>query len=96
MARGCMAIRGGTADLEHNRFGDPVLVADAARSGFERRVMKGETVVLTDAMRRVVRDTIVEDCRHRGVRLIALNVRASHVHVVVSAAMDPGKLARHF
>jgi REP element-mobilizing transposase RayT len=47
--------------------------------------------------RRIVRDTIVDHATFRSSRVLALNVRTNHVHLVLaSAAPDPGDLAGRF
>jgi REP element-mobilizing transposase RayT len=48
--------------------------------------MKGEAVVMNDAMRAVVRETVAEVARERAWKVWAVNVRQEHVHVVVTAA----------
>ncbi len=40
----------------------------------------------------VVGDSIVENCRAKGWRLLASNVRTNHVHVVVAAAASPERI----
>jgi len=45
-------------------------------------------VMLDDAARGVLREAILDHCRHRGWSLLAVNIRTNHAHVVV--AYDPG------
>lgn len=42
--------------------------------------------------RRIVLDTVREVCRHRGWRLLAVHVRATHVHMIVHADVKPEKV----
>ena len=48
--------------------------------------------VLHDEARTVVRDAIVELCREKDWALLSLHVRTNHVHAVVSADREPGRL----
>jgi REP element-mobilizing transposase RayT len=50
--------------------------------------MKHEPVYLNGAMRRSVKNAIIETCAKRGWHLFALNVRTNHGHSVVA---NPGK-----
>jgi REP element-mobilizing transposase RayT len=51
--------------------------------------MTGEMVVLTPEQRRIVDVVVVDHCRIRKWSLHARNVRTNHVHVVVTAPIDP-------
>jgi REP element-mobilizing transposase RayT len=41
-------------------------------------------VVLRDSAREIVRDAVVDHCRHRGWELFAVNARTNHVHAVIA------------
>jgi REP element-mobilizing transposase RayT len=69
---------------------DPVLHAD------DQKRLKHPPTVLSDVMRRVVDQTIVEVAKHRGWRIGALSVRTNHVHVVVEAEASPEKVMNDF
>jgi len=58
---------------------------DPNRQVIARTLMKDSAVVLEDAQRKLVRDTLVACCRIRNWQLHAVNVRSNHVHLVVSA-----------
>ncbi len=45
-----------------------------------------EPVSLSDVQRAAVEEQIRETCRHRGWTLHAVNVRTTHIHVVVTAS----------
>jgi REP element-mobilizing transposase RayT len=51
--------------------------------------MTEDAFVLSEEARGVVHRTIVAHTEFRGWELLALNVRTTHVHVVVSASLDP-------
>jgi REP element-mobilizing transposase RayT len=51
---------------------------------------------LDEADRRAVHVTIVSHCGFRRWTLHALNVRTNHVHLVVSAAIDPDEAISQF
>ena len=66
---------------------------DARREEEWREGMAQPPYVLkSPAQREVVRDAIVDVCRRRGWRLLGLHVRTNHVHAVVVAADDPGRV----
>ena len=48
--------------------------------------------VMTPAEREIVRNSIVALAADRGWRLFAAHVRSNHVHAVVSAERDPGRI----
>jgi REP element-mobilizing transposase RayT len=80
-------------DDEHNEYGKPFVEPDAQREARAQVSMTQPPFVLSDAAPRdLVRDAIVALCREKGWRLWAVHVRTNHVHVVVSADRDPGRL----
>jgi REP element-mobilizing transposase RayT len=58
----------------------------------ERELMTQPAYVMDAPRRKVVRDAIVDLCRAKDWDLLALHVRSNHIHVVVSANRDPGRL----
>ncbi len=73
----------GSVDRKHNAPGTEVLVGDETRERMEFERLRQAPMKLSVEERRVVQQAIADVCRHRGWRLIALNVRSNHVHVVV-------------
>ena len=57
-----------------------------------REQMTGDTVLLSLADRETTEDACHEHCRVRGWELLAVSARSNHVHVVVSADVDPKKV----
>jgi REP element-mobilizing transposase RayT len=55
-----------------------------------------DPTMLTAPMRRVVRDSIVERCTFMHTPLVALNVRPTHIHLIVKAEDEPGKVMGGF
>ncbi len=87
----------GSVEASHNLYGAPLLAVNQGLAGAEARLLKTEPVVLTEGMRRVVRDSIVEHVAFKECTLGALNVRTTHVHLVVGCrSPEPGKLAGSF
>jgi alanine--tRNA ligase len=82
----------GSVDQTHDQYGEPFLDSDEWREQEECLRLKHQPIVLDDARRAIVDQTIREVCAHRGWTLHALNVRTNHVHVVVSAGVEPEKL----
>ena len=58
--------------------------------------MQENAVVLTLEQRAIVQQTIIDHCRIRGWELHAVNVRSNHVHVVVSAEIEPKGIRNQF
>jgi REP element-mobilizing transposase RayT len=68
----------------HGKFIPP----DPVRRAAAEESMSEFAVTLTDVQRQMVDARLVELCRLGNWVLHARNVRANHVHVVISAAMD--------
>jgi REP element-mobilizing transposase RayT len=79
----------GSVDRNHNGFGAPFLYPQPLREAFEVEEMGREAMRLEAGARRAVRNSIQGVCRHEGWTLLALHVRATHVHVVVKAEATP-------
>lgn len=82
----------GSVDAEHNRFGAPFVEPDVGRVRREQASMTQELYHMDEPRRRVTRDAIVAICREKGWHLLALHVRSNHVHAVVRADREPGRL----
>lgn len=67
------------------RNGDPDLHA------YHKRTLLFPKVLLSPSARRTVREAVEGYCLFKQWRLLALNVRTNHVHVVVSGS-DPSKM----
>jgi REP element-mobilizing transposase RayT len=70
-------------DKDHNRLNTPLLPADLVRERRAAAIMTQEPFLLEPRARGVVDATIRRHCEVRGWRLLALNARSTHVHVVV-------------
>jgi REP element-mobilizing transposase RayT len=62
---------------------NPRMVADSAGR------MKGAPYTLDEARRKVVLESILQVCGHRGWLLIAAHIRTNHVHLVLDAEKAP-------
>ena len=82
----------GSVDSDHNGYGDSFVDPDQRRIETAREAMAQPPYVLDAARRAVVRDAIVALACEKGWRLVAAHVRSNHVHVVVWADRDPGRL----
>lgn len=67
------------------RFRDP----DPAREDFARHLMTEPECSLNGDQRRIVEQTVTDHCTIRGWHLHIVNCRTKHVHVVVSAPVEP-------
>jgi REP element-mobilizing transposase RayT len=86
----------GSVDLDHNAFGTPVLPTDEPRQRGERQRMVQPPYHLDAPRRRLVRQAIQDVCAYRQWQLVALHVRASHVHAVVRADAAPERILNDF
>ncbi|MCG8450724.1 MAG: transposase [Pirellulales bacterium] len=82
----------GSVDRQHNRPTTDFAPADERRVAAMQHRMTSETVILNEAQRKSVEQTIAEVCRHRNWELLAANVRTNHVHVVIAAPVEPEKV----
>lgn len=58
----------------------------------ERRLLKHDAIELGSERRWVIDRTIREVAAHRSWRILALNVRSTHVHVVLQASHPPERV----
>jgi len=70
-------------DRVWNKPGTERIPAMPNLKAYAETVLKTDSIHITHAQRRVVRDTVKEVCTHRGWKLLACNVRSNHVHVVL-------------
>lgn len=82
----------GSVDRHHNVYGTPFVAPDAEREKRASARMTEPPYVLHEATRTIVRDAIVGLCHEKNWMLLALHVRTNHVHVVVGADREPGRL----
>ena len=82
----------GSVDGKHNVYGTPFLEGDESREQYERGAMLQSDYMMTAAERDIVCQAIVKIARDRGWDLLAVHVRTTHVHVVIRAERDPGRL----
>lgn len=86
----------GSVDKEHNLPGTPRLAPDSERTRKAISDLKHEPTILDAQQRFVVDRTVTEVCQYRRWHLQALNVRTTHVHVVVSATLAPERVLNDF
>ena len=83
----------GSVDSDDRTPGAPFVAPSTRRARDETRRLRNAPVSLGAQARRVVRDTVVEHCELRGWTIVALNVRANHVHAVIeNAAVTPERM----
>lgn len=82
----------GSVDRKHNAYGEPFLPSDPARERAAACRMTHPPYILSATARAVARDAMVSLCSERAWFLSALHVRTNHVHAVVSADREPGRL----
>ncbi len=82
----------GSVDAEHNAYGTAFVAPDTERERGARVAMVQPPYVMSAAERQIVCRAIVELAKDRDWKLWALHVRTNHVHAVVSAERDPGRI----
>lgn len=88
----------GSTDRYHNQLGTPAIEPNPVSVRIAEAAMRSSTLTLTDAMRRAVEAGIRALCDERAWKLIALNVRSTHVHVIVNcrSALSPERTMGQF
>lgn len=82
----------GSVDDEHNEVGSPFVPQQPRLEEHKRRSLAGGAITL-DANRRWVVDRTIRDvATFRGWTLHALNVRTTHVHLVLTADRAPERV----
>lgn len=76
----------GSVDHAHNEFGTPVRTPDLSLWQRKFESMPREGYVLTTQARQIVDAVIREHAQRRNWSIHALNVRTTHVHVIISAS----------
>ena len=82
----------GSVDRDHNTYGQAFVAPDPKRLDRARALMTQPPYVLDAARREVVLNALVTLCREKGWSLLAAHVRSNHVHVVIAADREPGRL----
>ncbi|MGH7199734.1 MAG: transposase [Planctomycetaceae bacterium] len=82
----------GSVDAGHNAYGSPFLEPDVERRTRAAKAMTQPPYTMDARRREVVCDAIVELAEERGWRLWAVHVRSNHVHVIIGADREPGRL----
>ncbi len=84
----------GSVDFLHNHFGEPALDENALREQYEFKKLKHQQVTLAQEQRNCVAQSIREVCQYREWKLLEVNVRTNHVHVVVYSQESPNIILR--
>ena len=82
----------GSIDRVHNKFGTPALPGNPQRLRLNITRLKSPPVVLTQGQRHAVEAGIRETCAFRRWELWTVHVRTNHVHAVVFARCEPGRI----
>ncbi len=82
----------GSVDPHHNTHGSPFISPDPEREQDAREAMTQPEYTMQPPEREIVRDAIITLCLEKGWRLLAVHVRSNHVHVVMAANRDPGRI----
>jgi REP element-mobilizing transposase RayT len=86
----------GSVNEAHCQFGTPFAPPDPKRLAHCAAELAHPPVALDAPRRTAVQAAIVEVCAYRGWTLLAVHVRTTHVHAVVSASPTPEKILNDF
>ncbi|MEX0782672.1 MAG: transposase [Dehalococcoidia bacterium] len=81
----------GTVDVQHNQAGTAFVPPNLMREQFERSRMTQDPFMLTKPRRTVIRHAINETARASAWRVLCVNVRTNHVHVVLETVAEPAR-----
>jgi REP element-mobilizing transposase RayT len=82
----------GSVDRQHNEYGTSFVTPDPNRETQARSQMFQPPYTMDASRREVVRDAFVALAQEKDWRLLAVHVRSNHIHIVISAERDPGRL----
>lgn len=88
--------KGSVGKSPTNIYGRPDIPPNPGLKDTMQRRAKQDPVILSVPQRRIVEEAIVEVCGKRSYYLKAVNARTNHVHVVVSAQIEPERMADSF
>ena len=82
----------GSTEPDHNAWGEPRLLPNFERRNIAASRMTTKPITFTAPERSTVERAIRSHCAHQDWRVLALNVRTEHVHIVVSSARPPERV----
>lgn len=85
-----------TVNRINNQYGTPKIPHHEGLQNSDRSQMKQPPYILDKQRREAVLAAIIEVCEYRKWRLIAVHVRADHVHGVVQADINPERIMIDF
>ena len=86
----------GSVNRKQNKYGTPRITPNPDLEKAKRKLLKHPPVFLDGYQRPIVEKAIREVCKHRGYKLLAINVRTNHEHTVVSAQVKPELILQAF
>jgi REP element-mobilizing transposase RayT len=87
---------GGSVDEEHHEYGTAFAAPDPECAARCAAALVHAPVTLDAPRRAAVQAAVVEVCACRGWALLALHVRTTHIHAVVTASVAPEKVLNDF
>jgi hypothetical protein len=76
----------GWVDSAHNTYGTPMRPPDPEREDFASRLMEDDPRGLCPEARTVVSKAIRDHCALKGWKILSLNIRTTHIHIVVGGS----------
>ncbi|MBL8183150.1 MAG: transposase, partial [Blastocatellia bacterium] len=74
----------GSVDRNHNKYATPRIEGNSNWRKYNEKLLLHPPVSLSAASRQAVEKAIRQLCEIRGWRILAINVRTNHVHVVIA------------
>lgn len=87
----------GSVSRFSNKYDSPRIPFNGLLQKYKRSLMRSEPVLFNRAQRKAVERAIREVCLHRKWKLLAINVRTNHFHVVVvTPGLNPSRALNAF
>ena len=88
--------RGSVRRNGNNRYGGQKITPSVPLKNEMRNLQQGASMIFDADQRDCVENAIRQVCEFRKYVLRAVNVRTNHAHIVVSASLQPEKIANDF
>jgi hypothetical protein len=79
----------GSVDRNHNRYGAPLAKSNPGLMAAELRLMDQPPYQMDETRRQAVLAGIIDRCHRHDWSLLAVHVRANHVHIVIEGQEKP-------
>lgn len=82
----------GSVDRFHDQHGGEFVAPDLSYLSMRRDELVEDPLMITPKMRGILVDALEQHCTFREWHLFSQNVRTNHIHAVISAGVEPGRM----